>query len=59
MAPVIPELWRRLGPAALRELRGMFAIALVDTTLFLARDPFGVKPLYTRRLDDGVVAFAS
>lgn len=59
---VIPELWRQLGPASFRELRGMFAIALVDTkkrTLTLARDPFGIKPLYYRRLKDGTIAFAS
>ena len=47
---------------SLAELRGMFAIALVDALeerLYLARDPFGIKPLYWRLLPDGSFAFAS
>jgi asparagine synthase (glutamine-hydrolysing) len=39
----------RWGEAALPRLVGMFAFALLDThdrTLLLARDPFGIKPLY-------------
>lgn len=59
---VIPQLWAKLGPAALAEMRGMFAIALVDTLeerLYLARDPFGIKPLYWRVLPDGPLVFAS
>ncbi len=37
------------GPEVLSKLRGMFAFAIWDTvteSLFLARDPFGIKPLY-------------
>ncbi len=37
------------GPEAVRKLRGMFAFAIWDTEtkqLFLARDPFGIKPLF-------------
>jgi asparagine synthase (glutamine-hydrolysing) len=37
------------GSGALKRLRGMFAFALwdaADEALFVARDPFGIKPLY-------------
>ena len=46
---VLLEAWRRWGPACLRRLRGMFAFALFDErrgTLTLARDQFGIKPLF-------------
>lgn len=42
------------GPEMLSRLRGMFAFAIWDAdarSLFLARDPFGIKPLYYA--DDG------
>lgn len=59
---VILQLWAQLGLQALTELRGMFAIAVIDALeerLYLARDPFGIKPLYWRLLPDGCLAFAS
>jgi asparagine synthase (glutamine-hydrolysing) len=59
---VIPHLWAKLGAESLTELRGMFAIGLVDALeerLYLARDPFGMKPLYWRLLPDGRFVFAS
>lgn len=59
---VIPALWAELGPAALAQFRGMFGIALVDTVqerLYLARDPFGIKPLHWRVLAEGQFVFAS
>jgi asparagine synthase (glutamine-hydrolysing) len=59
---VIPWLWAKLGAASAAELRGMFAIALVDSRedrLYLARDPFGIKPLYWRVLPDGTLIFGS
>ena len=59
---VIPQLWAKLGVESLAELRGMFAIAVADTLeerLYLARDPFGIKPLYWRLLPDGSFVFAS
>ena len=58
---VVLEAWRCWGPAALRRFRGMYAFALVDVAtgeLFLARDPFGIKPLYYLPRGGGVV-FAS
>ncbi len=46
---VILRLFEREGEAMLPRLRGMFAMAIWDAAqrrLFLARDPYGVKPLY-------------
>ncbi len=46
--PILP-LYERDGADFCRDLRGMYAIALHDPAtgrLFLARDPFGIKPLY-------------
>jgi asparagine synthase (glutamine-hydrolysing) len=40
---------KEFGIGAIRELNGIFSIAFLDLKeykLFLARDPFGVKPLY-------------
>lgn len=51
---VLLNLYADKGPDMVKELRGMFAFALWDEEnqgLFLARDPFGVKPLYYA--DDG------
>ncbi|HYH09777.1 MAG TPA: asparagine synthase (glutamine-hydrolyzing) [Thermoanaerobaculia bacterium] len=53
---------RRWGTAAtMPRLTGMFAFALLDVEtrmLLLARDPFGIKPLYFTPTEDGFV-FAS
>ena len=45
------HLSRRIGSAALAELRGMYALCLRGGPIrpLLARDPFGIKPLYVRR----------
>ena len=51
----------RDGIAALSRARGMFALALWDgeaRTLTVARDRFGIKPLYVAARHGGV-AFAS
>jgi len=58
---VLLEAWRRWGSTSLRRLRGMFAFALFDErlgTLTLARDQFGIKPLFWTARHGGV-AFAS
>ena len=58
---VVLEAWRRWGAAALVRFRGMFAFALFDERtgdLVLARDPFGIKPLYYLPRGGGAV-FAS
>jgi asparagine synthase (glutamine-hydrolysing) len=58
---VLLHAYARWGRAALGRLVGMFAFAILDTwarTLFLARDFFGIKPLYYA-LPAGGLAFAS
>jgi asparagine synthase (glutamine-hydrolysing) len=54
------HLFAREGAAAFRRLRGMYAFCLVgaDGRAWLARDPFGIKPLYLLPHDGGL-AFAS
>ncbi|NHA69010.1 asparagine synthase (glutamine-hydrolyzing) [Phycicoccus flavus] len=42
--------YHHLGPAVVSQLRGMFAFVIWDTqerVAFGARDPFGIKPLFT------------
>jgi asparagine synthase (glutamine-hydrolysing) len=58
---VLVHLYEDRGPAFVDALRGMFAIALWDNRrrrLVLARDRFGIKPLYYR-LRNGTLSFAS
>ena len=46
---VIIELFSKIGPKTFSLLDGMFSIAIYDIfskKLYLARDPFGIKPLY-------------
>ncbi|MCL6595110.1 MAG: asparagine synthase (glutamine-hydrolyzing) [Firmicutes bacterium] len=59
---VIAHLYEDLGPDVVARLRGMFAFALYDrrrATLLLARDPFGIKPLFWAEGRSGGVLFAS
>ena len=56
------HLYAAHGSASPRHLRGMFAFAIWDRArreLFLARDRFGVKPLYYVLTVDGSLYFAS
>lgn len=51
---VLLHLYADKGEAMVHELRGMFAFAIWDAArgvMFLARDPYGIKPLYCS--DDG------
>lgn len=58
---VLLKLYARQGTGMFADLRGMYAFALWDAgrrELLLARDPFGIKPLYVA--DNGAtVRFAS
>ena len=55
------HLYARHGAEMVHKLRGMFAFAVWDDArrgLFLARDPYGIKPLYTAN-DGWTFRFAS
>jgi asparagine synthase (glutamine-hydrolysing) len=54
---VIVELFAREGAVMLSRLRGMFAFVIWDRIAqraFVARDPYGIKPLYWAQTNDGV-----
>lgn len=58
---VLLNLYRLHGPDMLDKLNGMFGFAILDrprNRLFLARDRFGIKPLYYARRGDTFI-FAS
>src|SRR5436190_9530909 len=58
---VLVHLYEERGPSFVEALRGMFAIAIWDARhgrLVLARDRFGIKPLYYR-VAGGLISFAS
>jgi asparagine synthase (glutamine-hydrolysing) len=58
---ILLALFAREGEHMLPKLRGMFAFAVWNARsheLFLARDPFGIKPLYYSHIENGLI-FAS
>ena len=59
---VLLALLAERGERALDSVEGMFAFAFHDREtqeILLARDPFGIKPLYLATTDDGTLVFAS
>ncbi len=55
---VIVALYRKYGDEFVTMLRGMYAIMIYDSeekTVFATRDIFGIKPLYYRVTDEGVM----
>lgn len=53
---VLLKLFAREAEAMLHRIRGMFAFAIWDRQtrcVFLARDPYGIKPLYLARVKEG------
>lgn len=58
---VVLHLYRAVGLDFVQHLRGMYALAMHDPatdTVILARDPFGIKPLYYTQNSE-LFAFAS
>lgn len=58
---VLLNLYQDCGTEMVKQLRGMFAFALWDNSnkkLFIARDPYGIKPVYYSN-GSGVFRFAS
>ena len=58
----ILHLYAQYGRDCVEHMRGMFAFAIWDAgkrELFIARDRFGVKPLYYVHTQDGSLYFAS
>lgn len=52
---VLVHLYEELGAEMVHQLRGMFSFSIWDTkteTLFMARDYFGIKPLYYGLLNE-------
>ncbi|MBX0357975.1 asparagine synthase (glutamine-hydrolyzing) [Halobacillus sp. Nhm2S1] len=60
---VVLHGFEQYGPDILQKLRGMFAFSIwdkVEKQLFIARDMFGIKPLYyTQETTDGSFLFGS
>ena len=55
---VILHGYEEYGPEVLNKFRGMFGIAiwdLVQKELFIARDFFGIKPMYYTQVDNNII----
>ena len=59
---VILQMYEAYGPKSVSRLRGMFAFSIYDKEtgkVFIARDFFGIKPLYYWKEGNEVKAFGS
>ena len=59
---VVLRMFEVYGEDSVKRLRGMFAFCIYDKTnkkIFLARDFFGIKPLYYLKMDNKILSFAS
>ena len=59
---VITPFWARFAHRSFGLLEGMWAIAIADLerqTVTLARNPFGIKPLFVRTFPDGSIAMGA
>ena len=59
---VVLKSWLEWGPDAINRWTGMFALAVFDArqrSVYLVRDPFGIKPLYYATTDSHELIFAS
>jgi asparagine synthase (glutamine-hydrolysing) len=56
------EMYHHYGAGSLSEMVGMFAFALYDIdkqTLFIARDHFGIKPLFYTKIGTALLSAPS
>ena len=59
---VIMSLYERNGSQCVSMLDGVFSFVLYDQTtnqVMIARDPYGVRPLYECYYEDGIIGFSS
>ena len=59
---VLLHMYEAYGEKMLTRLRGMFAFCIYNTEtkkVFIARDFFGIKPLYYLQQDGNIIAFSS
>jgi asparagine synthase (glutamine-hydrolysing) len=57
---VLLHLYEEYGEKMLDKIEGMFAFCIADKdSLFMARDPIGIKPLYFAEKENGAVLFTS